>query len=485
MYTEQQAHSLRSVLARVTEAEAAVAAAETARVRALAEAGQIAREVATAQRASVKLHDMALRGIAAEIATATRSSDRSVQRQIGDAITLVEDYPATLRAWQAGALSRQHVRIILEAGSVLPPSQRAEFDDLAASEAQSDTPSRVRSRLAVIAESLHPRTLTERHDAARETRSVRVVPVGEGMSDLIATLPTPLADAVYDRLTQMSRTVIDARTHASSANQGVDATPLPLPDTSGAAFGLSPAAATAGARADTAAGSAPSTPVDAAAAAAAADTRSADQIRADVLADLLLTAAPMADPTRTDDGPGTLGAIRAKIQVVVPALTMLQPENENLDPAQLVGRGPVDADLARQIAEASTVPWDRVITHPVTGAVLRTDTYQRTTAIDRFVRARDRHCRFPGCTLPAVRCEVDHNHDYALGGATDVCNLSCLCQRHHSMKQFAGWLVEQLPGGRLAWTSPLGRVYIDDPPAYPPAVRFIPDDDPPTTDAPF
>jgi hypothetical protein len=50
--------------------------------------------------------------------------------------------------------------------------------------------------------------------------------------------------------------------------------------------------------------------------------RTVDQVRADILADLLLTAAPEADPTRRDDGPGTLGAIRARVQVVVPALTM-------------------------------------------------------------------------------------------------------------------------------------------------------------------
>ncbi|MGP2435517.1 hypothetical protein ACTUQ0_15020, partial [Listeria monocytogenes] len=71
------------------------------------------------------------------------------------------------------------------------------------------------------------------------------------------------------------------------------------------------------------------------------DERTAAQLRADILADLLLTAAPDADPTRVDDGPGTLGAIRARVQVVVPALTMLRPGEENVDPAALVGHGPI------------------------------------------------------------------------------------------------------------------------------------------------
>jgi hypothetical protein len=126
----------------------------------------------------------------------------------------------------------------------------------------------------------------------------------------------------------------------------------------------------------------------------------------------------------------------------------------------------------------------------VTGAVLRTDTYQRTAAIDRHLRARDRHCRWPGCTAPAVRCEVDHTHDHALGGATDVSNLAHLCQRHHTQKQFTRWKVRQLPGGVLEWTSPTGRVYVDDPLPYSPAVRFLPDElaSPPPDDrepAPF
>lgn len=127
----------------------------------------------------------------------------------------------------------------------------------------------------------------------------------------------------------------------------------------------------------------------------------------------------------------------------------------------------------------SPLPWDRVVTHPVTGAVLHIDSYHRGTAIDRFLRARDRHCRWPGCTVPAIRAEVDHTHDDALGGATEVSNLAHLCQRHHTQKQFTRWRVRQVPGGVLEWTSPTGRIYTDEPLAYSPAVRFVPDDPPP------
>jgi hypothetical protein len=318
------------------------------------------------------------------------------------------------------------------------------------------------------------------------------------MSDLIATLPTVLAVGIYDRLTQQSRALIDARQDADAPQPAAVTR-----DGTGAAFGLTPAGETTAGppsrSGDTASASASASASESTGGEAYAgeayggnpipsggtsgdadpDTRSADQVRADILADLLLTAAPDADPTRTDDGPGTLGAIRARVQIVVPALSVLNPERENIDPAELVGHGPIDIDTARRLAETTRVPWDRVLTHPVTGAVLCTDTYQRTAAIDRYLRARDRHCRWPGCTAPAVRCEVDHNLDYALGGRTHVCNLCHFCQRHHTQKQFTRWQVRQLPGGVIEFTSPTGRTYTDHPLPYAPAVRFT-TDQPPT-----
>lgn len=420
--------ALSAVLDEVLRTGADLAAAEVRRTRALAEAGHLALDITADRPASSRAAEMALREVASELAAAENLSDRAVQAQIGRAMVLVDDYPGTLAAWEQGVLSRAHVQAIVEVGTPLRAEARAEFDVLAIATAEGLSPGRLRSRLAALAERLQPTTLTERHQRGRETRCVRIVTGHDGMSDLVATLPTVLAVGIYDRLTQQSRAIIDARGETVES---------------------------------------------------LTDERTTAQVRADVLADMLLTAAPEVDPTRVDDGPGSLGAIRARVQVVVPALTMLAPDNENLEPAELVGHGPLDAATARTLAESTAVPWDRVVTHPVTGSVLCTDTYQRTAAIDRFLRARDRHCRWPGCTVPAVRSEVDHTHDYALGGRTDVSNLSHLCQRHHTQKQFTRWRVRQLADGVLEWTSPTGRIYADEPLPYSPAVRFVPDDPPP------
>lgn len=485
--TDSPARPLSAVRDEVVRTGRALAAAEVARARALAEAGHLALDVMAGQRASARAAELALREVASELAAAEDLSDRSLQRQITRAMSLVDDYPATLAAWEAGTISRTHAYVIADIGQALPAAVRAELDQLAVAHAPGLSPGRLRSRLAVLAERLHPTTLTERHQRGRDTRCVRIVTGVDGMSDLVATLPTVLAAGIYDRLTQQAGAVIDhragsalgladpayddrARVHPGGGGAGSAA--LDGPHQVAAVGGVAGSAAGAA----TSVGGDPRSGAIAPAPTVSMDERTTAQLRADIFADLLLTAAPDADPTRTDDGLGTLGAIRARIQVVVPALSILDPRSENSDPADLVGHGPIDAQTARDLAESTTTPWDRVVTHPVTGAVLHTDTYHRTSAIDRHLRARDRHCRWPGCVVPAVRCEVDHTVDHALGGPTTVTNLAHLCQRHHTQKQFTRWKVRQLPGGVLEWTSPTGCTYTDEPLPYSPAVRFLPDD---------
>src|SRR6478609_2757039 len=432
---DAQSAALAEAVHLLQRGQRAAAEARATMTRALAMGGRIAEDVASNSDSRVREHDMALRSIAAEFAGILMMDDRTVQRRIGDARELEEMYPQTFEAGRAGVISERHQRLITEIGSSLPPEVRADFETIAIEVCRQDTPGRVKAQLEIIAARLHPRTFTERHQEARESRNVRVVDLSEGMSDLITTLPTVLAHAVYDRLTAQARSIRDARTHARQT-PAVERSP----------FGqLIPTEVVA------------------------RDERTLDQIRADLLADMLLTAAPCADPTRTDDGPGTLGAIRARVQVVVPALTALGADD---GPADLVGHSPIDAETARALLASTTHPIERLLTHPVTGSVVEVDTYERPASLDRYLRGRDQRCRFPGCRLPAVRCEVDHTHDRALGGKTCRCNLAHLCQRHHSMKQFSPWQVRQLEGGLLEWTSPLGNVYIEHPPL---PVTFLPE----------
>lgn len=88
----------------------------------------------------------------------------------------------------------------------------------------------------------------------------------------------------------------------------------------------------------------------------------------------------------------------------------------------------------------------------------------------RAVRARDRHCRFPGCRRPARHCDLDHTIPFTKVGGTLVGpgtvydNLGCLCRFHHQIKAMPGWKLEQDQRGRFIWTTPNGMRFVVHPP---------------------
>ena len=90
--------------------------------------------------------------------------------------------------------------------------------------------------------------------------------------------------------------------------------------------------------------------------------------------------------------------------------------------------------------------------------------YRPSAKLERFVRARDLTCRFPGCSAPAESCDIDHVIPYPLG-PTHPSNLACLCRKHHLLKTFwtGDWELKLRPDGAAVWTSPTGRVYTTHP----------------------
>ncbi|MCO7202803.1 HNH endonuclease [Microbacterium sp. CnD16-F] len=445
--------ALAGIVGSVDSAARRIAAAQIEELRALAAAGRLA-DAQTAQRnARVQVHDMALRSIAAEVGGVMRVTDRTVQRRIGEARTLVEGFPGTVEAWEQGRIVRGHAIAILETGTSLPAEMWAEFEQVAITRCERDTPNRVRGELEILAHRMHPRSFAERHEEAAAGRCVRIIPGRDGMSDVVATVPTVIAEGIHDRLTQQARAIIDTRDERAAAHGGA-----------GVAFGREAAQSDDG----TGDGDGDSaTVID-------TDQRSTDQVRADVFADLLLAGTPALDDTR-DTTAGPLGAIRARVQVLVPAATLT---GEDDGPCHLAGRSAIDPATARSLAGGAQI-WERLFHDPTTGVTVSTDSYRVPSGMRRFLQARDQHCRFPGCRVAAIRCEVDHTHDHALGGRTELSNLAHLCQRHHSMKQFTAWRVRQLKGGVLEWISPLGRIYREDAPT--PAVAFTPAAPPPPT----
>ena len=392
----------RTVVQRVVAARRNVAIAQAAEAAALASAF----EYASAQGSSAA--DLFERDIAAEIALAARVSDRTVQRHMDSAHILMHQFSATHRAWASGEISRNHVYEITQVGATFTDDGiRAEFESQALTHAVDQTAGTLRPIIEAIAERLNPEALADRHERAMKGRGVRVCTRPDAMSDLILSIPSVKAAAIMNRSTAIALTV-------KKDPENTD------------------------------------------------DERGVDEIRADVLVDLLLNG----DPTET-----TGGGITATVTVTVPVLTVT---GQSKEPAMLQGSGPIPIDVALELAGTAS-RWDRVMTHPYTGCVMAVDRYNPTKKLRRFLVARDETCRFPGCRRPSMTCDGDHTTPYAKGGKTCICNLACLCRRHHTLKHSPGWSLTQLSNGRIRWGTPLGKLYNSDPPRV---VRFIPESPP-------
>lgn len=393
--------------------------------------------------------------VAAEVGAKTRINDRAMESMIGDAYDFSTDFPHTLAALGEAQISSAHVRVIRQSGVIIrDPELRARYEAAVLEYAVKETSNRLRPIAKRLAEQLTEETLEERHEGAKSTRDVQVFPIDNGMAQLVATLPATEAFAIKDRVSQMA--------HAAESSG-----------------------------------------------------RSIPELRADILTDLLLTAHPntgihnhagmQARPctctsprtcnssqngTQTaaqtgtragcggSAGCGGLGNIQARVMVTIPVLALLPnkqakkirqlPSLKNIagldGAAQLAGYGPIDSATAKALA-GSAKGWDRIMVHPITGAVLAVDRYRPSQELRRTLTARDMHCRFPGCRIPVNKCDLDHTIDAALGGQTEANNLAYLCRRHHSLKHHTPWQVEQLENGKLKWTSPIGYVYLEPPPS--------------------
>lgn len=123
----------------------------------------------------------------------------------------------------------------------------------------------------------------------------------------------------------------------------------------------------------------------------------------------------------------------------------------------------VSAETSQRVAcDASVVE----IRHRLDGTVLDVGRKRRTIppAIRRALAARDRQCRFPGCS--ARHCDAHHLQHWADGGATSLDNLVLLCRRHHRAVHEEGFTVTRHADGELTFRRPDG-VPIQPAPALP------------------
>ncbi|WP_143033864.1 HNH endonuclease signature motif containing protein [Nocardioides sp. YR527] len=94
---------------------------------------------------------------------------------------------------------------------------------------------------------------------------------------------------------------------------------------------------------------------------------------------------------------------------------------------------------------------------------ISTEAYTPTRRLRAQVELIDQTCAFPGCSVKAESCDLDHRVPYVEGGKTTTSNLTCLCRRHHRAKTHLGWTYERLAPGRYRWRSPNGYRFLTGP----------------------
>ena len=176
------------------------------------------------------------------------------------------------------------------------------------------------------------------------------------------------------------------------------------------------------------------------------ETRTMDQLRADVYLDLL------NGKDSKIKGPKAVVHLTADLDTLA-GLTE--------HPGDLNGFAPVISDVARQVAaDHEDAEWRYTITDTETGQHLHDGVTRRrpTASQQRHIESRDRACVFPGCRMPSTDCDIDHTIPYSEGGATCPCNNAPACRHDHRLRD-QGWTYQRLGDGRYQWTSPLGHKY--------------------------
>lgn len=178
------------------------------------------------------------------------------------------------------------------------------------------------------------------------------------------------------------------------------------------------------------------------------ETRTMDQLRADVALDLL-------DPEAGQRS----GSGRGALVMTVDLATLAGLADSSGD---LGGYGPVIADVARQVAETSQHDEWRFVLTDSEGRPLHVGlTRRRPTATQRrLVETLYPTCVFPGCRVPASRCDLDHITPWAESGRTSVAELAPGCRHDHVLRHRAGWTYCRNGDGDHEWTSPLGHRYV-------------------------
>jgi Domain of unknown function (DUF222) len=332
--------------------------------------------------------------------------------------------PDTAAMLSRGELDLAKTRAIVSALSVLDDDAAHAVEATVLGRAADQTSPQLGAVLRRAVIKADPSVAQTRHEAVVRDREVGYFPGDDGAATLWATGPATELQALYVAVTALADKAIASDREGQASDGGSDTTESVV--------------------------------------------RTLAQARFDVLTDAGLMHLNYSDLPRRQHR-------RPHLQVVVAATTLLGLDD---DPAELVGHGPITAEMARAIAGDAT--WTRLLTDPVSGIVTDygTTRYRPPVSLTDLVTAKHPTCRGLGCRQPASRCQIDHTIEFP-HGPTAGHNLGPRCTHCHIHKHEAGWEVAQLLDGTFLYTAPSGHTYRrePDPPLLPNPPPDTADDD--------
>ncbi len=394
-------------------------------------------------------------GIVSEVACVMTVSERTASALLAHSHELTTALPLTLAALQAGSISWQHARAMVDETANLDPAgaaaMEAHFLDPDATNAAKCCPAgemvpgRFRARARTWRERHHPISIEKRHAKSVLDRRLGYAPDRDGMAWFSAYLPADQAAGIWNRMTAAARALQGPAEGRTMTQLRADiAAKLLLSAGIGAADNTPGGNAHKGDD-----GTATRTPDPATGSPTSADTGTDDS----------WSGAPIGGPGVAGMPLAEVPPPAAQVLVTVPVFALMGLTDE---PATLDGYGPIPASMARKLVADGASSFHRVLTDPRDGAPLEIGraSYRVTTAQRQWLRMRDGKCPFPGCSNHSLDNEADHILAWADGGTTGISNLGQPCLKHHRLRHTTGWTptgasIDKPPG----WISPSGRHY--------------------------
>ncbi|ALX04059.1 HNH endonuclease signature motif containing protein [Aeromicrobium erythreum] len=391
-----------TLLADALDASRTVWAGEAEQARAVLRFVETRRTDALAQGLSARQVEDARQVAILEVAVELHVATALISNLVSSTRTLVMDLPTVWAAHVRGEVDRAKAREIAStAWKLHAPENITRLDETVLAYATTHTLGQLKGWLRRFLVRVEPDRAIERRKAAHADRTVTITALDDGMSLLQALIPTVDALLIERDLTLAAK---------ASRTQTLD------------------------------------------------DDRTLAQARADALVDTLLHK----DETDTaDHAPvSTSGRGRFHVGITVSLATLLGLSSEPGVSAD--GQHVLDPALIAELAAQDGTLFSRLLTDE-NGGILDVTELGRfpTQPLRRALNLIDGTCDVPGCTRPAVACDVDHQIPYDPGqppgqqrGPTAAGNLHHRCPPHHGLKTRGALTVSHDKDGNAHWHLP-------------------------------